>query len=145
MKKNAMSVSIVLIFLAMLFLVSRHEMNERPKRLIGFGNISMTEIEKIELVGSTGGSDGNFRHTLSETECNGLVELLNRVKLGSAVNRNEALSTGAVTYYTLYFTDKDPITISYGKYFYIEGIYYQFLNFDELQEEFIYFNSLGLN
>lgn len=79
-----------------------------------------------------------------EKRCNGLVELLNRVKLGSAVNRNQALSTGAFTYYTLYFRDKDPITMSYGKYFYIEEIYDQFFYFDELQKEFIHFNSLGL-
>ncbi len=49
---------------------------------------------------------------------------------------------GAVSYYTLYFTDEETLTISPGRYFKIGDIYYEFSNYDELWDAFIGFNSI---
>lgn len=58
------------------------------------------------------------------------------------MRKTGALSNGAVSYYTLYFTDSETLTISPGQYFKIEDTYYDFKNYDELWDEFIEFNSI---
>lgn len=115
---------------------------EKQDNPIDLGTIDISEIEKIEVSGTTGGKDGTISHTLSENECNDFVGLLHQVELGSEVEEEQALASGAVTYYTLYFFEKDPITIRPGHYFGIEGTCYEFINYDEIWEQFIYFNSL---
>ena len=64
------------------------------------------------------------------------------MELGNAVDEREALSNGAVSYYTLYFTDEETLTISPGRYFKIGDTYYEFSNYDELWDEFTGFNSI---
>lgn len=64
------------------------------------------------------------------------------MELGNAVDEREALSNGAVSYYTLYFTDEETLPISPGRYFKIGDTYYEFRNYDELWDEFIGFNSI---
>ena len=59
------------------------------------------------------------------------------------MRKTGALSNGAVSYYTLYFTDGETLTISPGQYFKIEDTYYDFKNYDELWDEFIEFNSIN--
>ena len=108
---------------------------------IEFGTIDVSEIDKIELSGTTGGKDGNFSYTLSEQEKKEFVHLLNQVKLGDEVDKNQALSSGAVTYYKLYFQGKDVVTLCPGHYFGVDEKYYEFVNFDELWDEFVTFNS----
>ena len=44
-----------------------------------FGTIDVSEIDKIELSGTTGGKDGNFSYTLSDQEKKEFVHLLNQV------------------------------------------------------------------
>lgn len=108
---------------------------------IEFGTIDVSEIDKIELSGTTGGKDGNFSYTLSEQEKKEFVHLLNQVELGDEVDKNQALSSGAVTYYKLYFQGKDVVTLCPGHYFGVDEKYYEFVNFDELWDEFVTFNS----
>lgn len=108
---------------------------------IEFGTIDVSEIDKIELSGTTGGEDGNFSYTLSDQEKKEFVHLLNQVELGDEVDKNQALSSGAVTYYKLYFQGKDVVTLCPGHYFSVDEKYYEFVNFDKLWDEFVTFNS----
>ena len=108
---------------------------------IEFGTIDVSEIDKIELSGTTGGKDGNFSYTLSDQEKKEFVHLLNQVELGDEVDKNQALSSGAVTYYKLYFQGKDVVTLCPGHYFGVDEKYYEFINFDKLWDEFVTFNS----
>ena len=108
---------------------------------IEFGTIDVSEIDKIELSGTTGGKDGNYSYTLSDQEKKEFVHLLNQVELGDEVDKNQALSSGAVTYYKLYFQGKDVVTLCPGHYFGVDEKYYKFVNFDELWDEFVTFNS----
>lgn len=108
---------------------------------IEFGTIDVSEIDKIELSGTTGGKDGNFSYTLSDQEKKEFVHLLNQVELGDEVDKNQALSSGAFTYYKLYFQGKDIVTLCPGHYFGVDEKYYEFVNFDKLWDEFVTFNS----
>ena len=67
--------------------------------------------------------------------------MLNQVKLGDEVDKNQALLSGAVTYYKLYFQGKDVVTLCPGHYFGVDEKYYEFVNFDKLWDEFVTFNS----
>lgn len=108
---------------------------------IEFRTIDVSEIDKIELSGTTGGKDGNYSYTLSDQEKKEFVHLLNQVELGDEVDKNQALSSGAVTYYKLYFQGKDVVTLCPGHYFGVDEKYYEFVNFDKLWDEFVTFNS----
>ena len=108
---------------------------------IEFGTIDVSEIDKIELSGTTGGKDGNFSYTLSDQEKKEFVHMLNQVELGDEVDKNQALLSGAVTYYKLYFQGKDVVTLCPGHYFGVDEKYYEFVNFDKLWDEFVTFNS----
>ena len=108
---------------------------------IEFETIDVSEFDKIELSGTTGGKDGNYSYTLSDQEKKEFVHLLNQVELGDEVDKNQALSSGAVTYYKLYFQGKDVVTLCPGHYFGVDEKYYEFVNFDKLWDEFVTFNS----
>ena len=110
---------------------------------IDLADIDISEIDKVEHTGTTGGKDGGFSYTFSEDEASGFIELLAQVELGSAVDEKEALTSGAVSYYTIYFTDGEMLTISPGRYFKVGDTYYEFRNYDELWDRFIEFNSLS--
>mgnify|MGYP005778307657 FL=1 len=109
---------------------------------IDLADIDISEIDKIEHMGTTGGKDGGFSYTFSEKEASGFLDLLDQVELGSAVDEKEALTSGAVSYYTLYFTDGEMLTISPGRYFQVGDTYYEFRNYDELWDRFIEYNSI---
>ena len=109
---------------------------------IDLADIDISEIDKIEHAGTTGGKDGGFSYTFSEKEASGFLDLLDQVELGSAVDEKEALTSGAVSYYTLYFTDGEMLTISPGRYFQVGDTYYEFRNYDELWDRFIEYNSI---
>lgn len=109
---------------------------------IDLADIDISEIDKIEHTGTTGGKDGGFSYTFSEKEASGFLDLLDQVELGSAVDEKEVLTSGAVSYYTLYFTDGEMLTISPGRYFQVGDTYYEFRNYDELWDRFIESNSI---
>ena len=70
------------------------------------------------------------------------IHLLNQVELGNAVDEKDALSYGAVSYYTLCYTDGETLTISPGRYFKVRDTYYEFKNYDALWDKFMTFNSI---
>lgn len=134
---SKMILSFILITVTLLSGCQKNTINSA----IEFGTINVSEIDKIELSGTTGGKDGNYSYTLSDQEKKEFVHLLNQVELGDEVDKNQALSSGAVTYYKLYFQGKDVVTLCPGHYFGVDEKYYEFVNFDELWDEFVTFNS----
>lgn len=134
---SKMILSFILITLTLLSGCHKNTTNSA----IEFGTIDVSEIDKIELSGTTGGKDGNYSYTLSDQEKKEFVHLLNQVELGDEVDKNQALSSGAVTYYKLYFQGKDIVTLCPGHYFGVDEKYYEFVNFDKLWDEFVTFNS----
>ena len=105
-------------------------------------SIDVSEIKKIEHVGTTGGKDGDYSYSFSDDEVIEFIDLLNQVKLGNEVDENKALSNGVVSYYIIYFATDETLTISPGKYFKVADRYYEFDNYNELWDEFIVFNSI---
>ena len=138
--KKTVSKIILSFILIMMTLLSGCQKNTTDSA-IEFGTIDVSEIDKIELSGTTGGKDGNYSYTLSDQEKKEFVHLLNQVELGDEVDKNQALSSGAVTYYKLYFQGKDIVTLCPGHYFGVDEKYYEFVNFDKLWDEFVTFNS----
>ena len=138
--KKTVSKMILSFILIMMTLLSGCHKNT-TNSAIEFGTIDVSEIDKIELSGTTGGKDGNYSYTLSDQEKKEFVHLLNQVELGDEVDKNQALSSGAVTYYKLYFQGKDVVTLCPGHYFGVDEKYYEFVNFEELWDEFITFNN----
>ena len=104
--KKTVSKMILSFILITLTLLSGCQKNTTHSA-IEFGTIDVSEIDKIELSGTTGGKDGNYSYTLSDQEKKEFVHLLNQVELGDEVDKNQALSSGAVTYYKLYFQGKE--------------------------------------
>ena len=134
---SKMILSFILIAVTLLSGCQKNTINSA----IEFGTIDVSEIDKIELSGTTGGKDGNYSYTLSDQEKKEFVHLLNQVELGDEVDKNQALLSGAVTYYKLYFQGKDVVTLCPGHYFGVDEKYYEFVNFDKLWDEFVTFNS----
>ena len=134
---SKMILSFILIAVTLLSGCQKNTINSA----IEFGTIDVSEIDKIELSGTTGGKDGNYSYTLSDQEKKEFVHLLNQVELGDEVDKNQALSSGAITYYKLYFQGKDIVTLCPGHYFGVDEKYYEFVNFDKLWDEFVTFNS----
>ena len=132
-KKTVSKIILSFILIMMTLLSGCHK--NTTNSAIEFGTIDVSEIDKIELSGTTGGKDGNYSYTLSDQEKKEFVHLLNEV------DKNQALSSGAVTYYKLYFQGKDIVTLCPGHYFGVDEKYYEFVNFDELWDEFVTFNS----
>lgn len=100
-------------------------------------DINPSEIVEIKCSGTTGGKDGHFEYFLDERQQEDFVELLGKVKLGRKAEREEALSSGAVTYYTLEFEDGEVLEVSPGRFFMVNDDYYYFLNYDKIWDEFL--------
>lgn len=115
---------------------------EKQEPNIDLASIGVSDVDKIEHTGTTGGEDNRYSYSFSDSEISGFIDLLNQVELSNAVDESKALSNGAVSYYTLCFTDSEKLTISPGQYFKIEDMYYEFKNYDELWDSFIRFNSI---
>lgn len=135
MKKIIIFFTISLLVFGML---SGCKNQERTDKL---ENLHASEIEEIKCSGNTGGQDGSFAYSMTESKMKNFVDLLNQVKLGNTVDQSEALSTGAVVYYNIRFTNGETLKISPGKYFMVGDTYYEFENYDELWESFVEFNS----
>ena len=71
----------------------------------------MSEIKKIEHIGTTGGIDGDYSYPFSDNQIVEFIDLLNQVELGGKVDENKASSNGAVSYYTIYFVIDETLTI----------------------------------
>lgn len=99
-------------------------------------DINPSEIVEIKCSGTTGGKDGHFEYFLDERQQEDFVELLGKVKLGRKAEREETLSSGAVTYYTLEFEDGEVLEVSPGRFFMVNDDYY-YLNYDKIWDEFL--------
>lgn len=100
-------------------------------------NINPSEIVEIKCSGTTGGKDGHFEYFLDKEQQEEFVELLGKVKLGRKAAREETLSSGAVTYYTLEFKDGEVLEVSPGTFFMVNDDYYYVLNYDKIWDEFL--------
>lgn len=136
MKKIGMVLFILIFLTATLLGCGKQDVN------MDLESIDVSEIKKIEHVGTTGGKDGDYSYSFSDDEVIEFIDLLNQVKLGNEVDENKALSNGAVSYYIIYFATDETLTISPGKYFKVADRYYEFDNYNELWDEFIVFNSI---
>ena len=114
----------------------------KKEPILDLKKIDVSDISKVEHTGTTGGKDGGYSYSLSEIESNEFIHLLNQVELGNAVDEKDALSYGAVSYYTLCYTDGETLTISPGRYFKVRDTYYEFKNYDALWDKFMTFNSI---
>jgi hypothetical protein len=110
---------------------------EKQEKSVDLAGIDLSDIEKIEHTGTTGGKDGDYTYFLTADECSELIDLLHQVELGGEADESRALSSGAVSDYTLYFKDGDTMTLRPGQYFMVEDTYYHFRNYDELRDEFV--------
>ena len=84
--KKTVSKMILSFILITLTLLSGCQKNSTHSA-IEFGTIDVSEIDKIELSGTTGGKDGNYSYTLSDQEKKEFVHLLNQVELGDEVDK----------------------------------------------------------
>ena len=84
--KKTVSKIILSFILIMMTLLSGCQKNTTDSA-IEFGTIDVSEIDKIELSGTTGGKDGNYSYTLSDQEKKEFVHLLNQVELGDEVDK----------------------------------------------------------
>lgn len=100
-------------------------------------NIKSSEVVEIKCSGFTGGKDGHFECFLDKEQQEDFVELLGKVKRGRKAQREETLSSGAVTYYTLEFEDGEVLEVSPGRFFMLNDDYYYFLNYDKIWDEFL--------
>ena len=50
----------------------------------------MSEIKKIEHIGTTGGIDGDYSYSFSDNQIVEFIDLLNQVELGGKVDENKA-------------------------------------------------------
>ena len=80
---SKMILSFILITVTLLSGCQKNTINSA----IEFGTIDVSEIDKIELSGTTGGKDGNYSYTLSDQEKKEFVHLLNQVELGDEVEQ----------------------------------------------------------
>ena len=55
----------------------------------------MSEIKKIEHIGTTGGRDGDYSYSFSDNQIVEFIDLLNQVELGGKVDENKASSNGS--------------------------------------------------
>ena len=108
---------------------------------IDLETIDVSEIKKIECIGTTGGIDGDYSYSFSDNQIVEFIDLLNQVELGGKVDENKASSNGAVSYCIIYFVIDETLTIIPGEYFKIGDTFYEFDNYDELWDKFIVFNS----
>lgn len=106
-----------------------------------FSRLDSRDITKIHRSGTTGGKDGDFQNDLTPEQIEQLIDLLKEVQLGKQIPRTQALSAGAVTYYTIEQNNGLQFTISPGKYFLFKETYFQFVNFDDLWDEFVDLNT----
>ena len=78
--KKTVSKMILSFILITLTLLSGCQKNSTHSA-IEFGTIDVSEIDKIELSGTTGGKDGNFSYTLSDQEKKELSLVMKLIKI----------------------------------------------------------------
>ena len=87
--------------------------------------IQASDIKQIERISITGGKDSSTSHNLSEKEISAFTDWMHQLRFHEKIPREEALSSGAVTYYHISLLDGSKLTISPGKIMQINDTYYR--------------------
>lgn len=87
--------------------------------------IQTSNIKQIERISITGGKDSPTSQSLSKEEISAFTDWMHQLRFHEEIPRKEALSSGAVTYYHIFFLDGSKLTISPGKIMQMNDTYYR--------------------
>lgn len=87
--------------------------------------IQASDIKQIERISITGGKDSSVSQDLSKEEISAFTDWMHQLRFHEEISRKEALSSGAVTYYHIFFLDGSMLTISPGEIMQINDTYYR--------------------
>ena len=87
--------------------------------------IHISDIKQIERISITGGKDSPTSQNLSKEEISAFTDWMHQLRFHEEISRKEALSSGAVTYYHIFFLDGSKLTISPGEIMQINDTYYR--------------------
>lgn len=83
------------------------------------------DIKQIERISITGGKDSPTSQNLSKEEISAFTDWMHQLRFHEEISRKEALSSGAVTYYHIFFLDGSKLTISPGEIMQMNDTYYR--------------------
>lgn len=87
--------------------------------------IHASDIKQIERISITGGKDSPTSQNLSKEEISAFTDWMHQLRFHEEISRKEALSSGAVTYYHIFFLDGSKLTISPGEIMQMNDTYYR--------------------
>ena len=87
--------------------------------------IQISDIKQIERISITGGKDSPTSQNLSKEEISAFTDWMHQLRFHEEISRKEALSSGAVTYYHIFFLDGSKLTISPGEIMQMNDTYYR--------------------
>ena len=87
--------------------------------------IQTSNIKQIERISITGGKDSPTSQSLSKEEISAFTDWMHQLRFHEEIPRKEALSSGAVTYYHIFFLDESNLTISPGEIMQMNDTYYR--------------------
>ena len=94
-----------------------------PKQYLS--KIHASNIKQIERISITGGKDSPTSQNLSKEEISAFTDWMHQLRFHGEISRKEALSSGAVTYYHIFFLDGSKLTISPGEIMQMNDTYYR--------------------
>ena len=94
-----------------------------PKQYLS--KIHASNIKQIERISITGGKDSPTSQNLSKEEISAFTDWMHQLRFHGKISRKEALSSGAVTYYHIFFLDGSKLTISPGEIMQMNDTYYR--------------------
>ncbi len=87
--------------------------------------IHASDIKQIERISITGGKDSPTSQNLSKEDISAFTVWMHQLRFLEEISRKEALSSGAVTYYHIFFLDGSKLTISPGEIMQMNDTYYR--------------------
>lgn len=87
--------------------------------------IQISDIKQIERISITGGKDSPTSQNLSKEEISAFTDWMHQLRFHGKISRKEALSSGAVTYYHIFFLGGSKLTISPGEIMQMNDTYYR--------------------
>jgi cytochrome c-type biogenesis protein CcmE len=108
-----------------------------------FQDLEAGQIERVEYAYDLGvpGPEGSGKGQMDPRRIPAFVDFLKKVRLGGAVSDGESAYSGASSTYTLVMKDGSRRKLDPGEYFGVDGTYYKFINFNDLWDEFVEWNS----
>lgn len=108
-----------------------------------FQNLDAEQIERVEYSydPGTAGTESSGQGEMAFRRIPEFVEFLKKIRLGGAMPDGESASSGASSIYMIVMKDGSQLKLKPGRYFGVDGVYYRFVNFDELWDEFVEWNS----